>query len=115
MEKTLWHSLSLKKVLNKLKTDKKGYIKYRLCILCKKNYLWRIEHEQFKNGNKRHSRLLWSKMKSNSFCKECGFKGHSCQLDIDHIDGNPKNNKKTNLQVLCANCHRLKTFKQIYM
>lgn len=36
---------------------------------------------------------------------------HMCQLDVDHIDGNHKNNEKTNLQVLCANCHRLKTYK----
>jgi len=32
-----------------------------------------------------------------------------CQLDVDHIDGNHKNNEINNLQTLCANCHRLKT------
>lgn len=43
-------------------------------------------------------------------CTKCGFIPiHSCQMDIDHIDGNSKNNKVKNLQVLCANCHRLKT------
>ena len=44
-----------------------------------------------------------------------GAQAQEWEKEIDHIDGNPKNNKKTNLQVLCANCHRLKTFKQIYM
>lgn len=34
---------------------------------------------------------------------------HHCQLDVDHIDGNHSNNKLSNLQTLCANCHRLKT------
>jgi cytochrome c2 len=34
---------------------------------------------------------------------------HMIQLDIDHIDGNKRNNSKDNLQTLCANCHRLKT------
>ena len=34
---------------------------------------------------------------------------HSCQLDVDHIDGNSLNNNSNNLQTLCANCHRLKT------
>lgn len=43
-------------------------------------------------------------------CEKCGFKAvHSCQLDVDHIDGNHNNNAIENLQTLCANCHRLKT------
>lgn len=32
-----------------------------------------------------------------------------CQLDVDHIDGNHKNDDPANLMTLCANCHRLKT------
>jgi 5-methylcytosine-specific restriction endonuclease McrA len=44
-------------------------------------------------------------------CEFCGFKAiHQCQLDVDHIDGNHKNDDPDNLQTLCANCHRLKTF-----
>jgi 5-methylcytosine-specific restriction endonuclease McrA len=31
------------------------------------------------------------------------------QLDVDHIDGNRSNNELSNIQTLCANCHRLKT------
>ena len=43
-------------------------------------------------------------------CEVCGFEAvNKCQLDIDHIDGNAKNNDFSNLQILCANCHRLKT------
>ncbi|AGY48466.1 HNH endonuclease [Bacillus phage Spock] len=45
-------------------------------------------------------------------CDTCGFKAeHRCQLDVDHIDGNHDNNEQSNLQVLCSNCHRLKTWK----
>ena len=43
-------------------------------------------------------------------CEKCGFiPEHTCQLDVDHIDGNHYNNAEENLQTLCANCHRLKT------
>lgn len=43
-------------------------------------------------------------------CEACGFVAvHRSQLDIDHIDGNHNNNSLSNLQTLCANCHRLKT------
>lgn len=44
------------------------------------------------------------------FCERCGFiPEHECQLDVDHIDDNHKNNDPTNLKTLCANCHRLKS------
>jgi 5-methylcytosine-specific restriction endonuclease McrA len=44
-------------------------------------------------------------------CELCNFKPvHSSQLDVDHIDGNRKNNDPSNLQTLCSNCHRLKTY-----
>lgn len=43
-------------------------------------------------------------------CSKCGFIPEDLvQLDVDHIDNNPSNNKPSNLQTLCANCHRLKT------
>ena len=37
---------------------------------------------------------------------ELTFKGW---LQVDHIDGNHKNNKEENLQTLCACCHTIKT------
>lgn len=43
-------------------------------------------------------------------CRRCQFVPEAvCQLTIDHIDRNHKNNELSNLQVLCANCHYLKT------
>jgi len=45
-----------------------------------------------------------------SICSKCGFiPEHECQLDVDHINGDKSDNSVSNLQTLCANCHRLKT------
>lgn len=68
----------------------------RLCTACRKS-------------KSRYAFLI--KQKNNMECSKCGFKAeHKCQLDIDHIDGNHRNEDESNLQVLCANCHRLKTY-----
>jgi 5-methylcytosine-specific restriction endonuclease McrA len=41
-------------------------------------------------------------------CTNCGYDKYTEALDVDHIDGNRKNNNISNLQVLCAICHRIK-------
>lgn len=46
-------------------------------------------------------------------CELCNFHAQNkCQLDVDHIDGNHDNNDLLNLQVICSNCHRLKTYNE---
>ena len=43
-------------------------------------------------------------------CPRCGFIAiHERQLQIDHINGDRRNNREDNLEVMCANCHTLKT------
>jgi len=52
-------------------------------------------------------------LQKKNYCESCGFVAvHSCQLDVDHIDGDKNNNDPSNHQTLCANCHRLKTFNE---
>lgn len=50
--------------------------------------------------------------KVNCKCEKCGWAEinnitNEVPLQIHHIDGNCKNNKEENLQVLCPNCHSL--------
>jgi HNH endonuclease len=51
---------------------------------------------------------------SNMCCSLCGWSKvnpHTGKvpLEIDHVDDNPFNHSPENLQVLCPNCHALKT------
>ena len=69
-----------------------------------------------RNGEQIYDRQCWKckeggyRLHKRTYCEHCGFIAlHPVQLDVDHIDGNRKNNNLENLQTLCANCHRLKT------
>ena len=80
------------------KIDGKGQIKY---------FKWCTQHRA--DRYKKHQ---------ESFCENIdGRLGFVCEakpllfemLEVDHIDGNRKNNSECNLQTLCANCHSYKT------
>ena len=50
--------------------------------------------------------------KYNNKCSKCGWSmenpfTHTFPLEIDHIDGNYRNNSEDNLILLCPNCHSL--------
>lgn len=102
--------------------NKSGVRRYhKICSQCakKRHKQGNItpRHKRRTAEQKRKDNLKYRRKKYNNYvkldsCEFCGFKAkHPCQLDVDHIDGNHCNNNHSNLQTLCANCHRLKTIK----
>lgn len=87
----------------KPKQERGGGCYYTTCWKCRQPDLFHKWSRRAKLKKKRREELV---------CQQCGFKAdHSCQIDVDHIDGNRNNNEPSNLQLLCANCHRLKTIE----
>jgi hypothetical protein len=65
-----------------------------------------------KNHSMAHFIRNYLLKKVNYKCEECGWGEiniytFNVPLEIHHKDGNYKNNKKSNLKVLCPNCHSL--------
>ena len=85
------------------------------CSHCKQVFTQKRCDQIFCSRACKHYHILTKKrhpyrLSKKSECELCGFiPVDLCQLDVDHIDGNHKNNEVSNLQTLCANCHRLKT------
>ena len=82
-----------------------GTVTYRgLCQTC-------LSSLDERDSTERGSKYEYRQHKKCS-CEKCGFvPKHQCQLDVDHIDGNHDNNDEDNLQTLCSNCHRLKSWE----
>lgn len=49
--------------------------------------------------------LRYKMISEHPYCSTCGSFPNQCPLQIDHIDGNSRNNDLSNLQVLCMDCN----------
>ncbi len=59
-----------------------------------------------------HTVRNWLLKKAEYKCEECGWGEKNplsgrVPLELDHIDGDHKNNRPENLRILCPNCHAL--------
>lgn len=89
-----------------LKKDGTPYY-HRMCSVCRRA---RSKPEQPDYHHRGYRKVAFRAAGKDPHCTNCGFVPiHICQLDVDHIDGNKSNSDINNLQILCANCHRLKT------
>ena len=73
-----------------------------------KNYIVsREKNTPFKNlGKQSQRKIVISEQEQKClWCKISKWRELPITLQIDHIDGNTKNNKRENLRALCPNCH----------
>lgn len=82
----------------------------KTCSSCSNYVKKKKENGTFIQNKQRKYKEAILRKRKNMVCEQCGFKAEdTCQLDVDHIDGDHDNNDPSNHQILCANCHRLKT------
>lgn len=99
-----------------IKTQKKFCSRY-----CQQEYEYREYIQKWKNGTETGTSGEYAisgyirkylKEKYNNRCAICGWSEVNIYtgkvpLEVEHIDGNYKNNKEENLSLLCPNCHSL--------
>lgn len=73
-------------------------------------YRWRRKLELDPNGKQTGDGLRFKRdqlLNEIGECERCGWDEDIIILEIHHIDRNRTNNDKSNLELLCPNCHRL--------
>jgi predicted nucleic acid-binding Zn ribbon protein len=89
----------------------KGSSKY-CSLTCQKTYHFNQRLSDWIEGNySTKSRNFFRRYLTETLgykCSSCGiseWNNKSIVLEIDHIDGNPENNRPENIRFICPNCH----------
>jgi hypothetical protein len=72
-----------------------------------------LYHKDWNQLVSKHSKKIWKHFiveEQNGKCLKCGtdsedWMGQKLVLELDHIDGNKRNDERKNLRMLCPNCH----------
>jgi len=66
-----------------------------------------VKDSAYQNVSKLRERLIRAGLKERR-CERCGideWHGHRVPLELDHINGDRRDNRLANLRILCPNCH----------
>lgn len=79
---------------------------------CRSNWSEKVmpsgtRHHNWKYGLRAYRRMALKEYGKR--CHQCGYSKDARMLDVDHRNGNRKNNSVENLMVLCVWCHAAKT------
>jgi 5-methylcytosine-specific restriction endonuclease McrA len=64
-----------------------------------------VPFEELKKDGSRKTRLIVERGHTCEICKLTKWMNQPIPIELDHIDGNPDNNGRENLRLLCPNCH----------
>ena len=131
-EAKVYYKEYYKKNKNKIKVYQKKYSKKNKekIIIRRKKWAKANKDVIYANVRKRKNKnyKLIRKIKLDSGCEICGYNKHHVALDFDHLDRKTKitsvgqmvnfswkriQKEINKCRILCANCHRIETYKQI--
>lgn len=76
------------------------------CLTCVENRVWKQKPFEILRSDPARRRFLIRER--GHYCGVCSlaeWMGKPMPVELDHIDGNPENNAKENLRLICPNCH----------